>query len=196
MKFESDYIEKLAKIIADNDLTEISLEDGEQAITIRKDLPEVNMVASAPAVAAAPQAAPAAPQAASAPVPAAKEEVKGKAITSPMVGTFYAASSPDAAPFVEVGSTVNVGDVVCIIEAMKFGIPVVATDAPYGPRDIIRNNEFGILVPVGDEKMLSLELQKLLLDPNSYKHYQNQSLKRYSDFRPEKIIADFYKILE
>ena len=61
MKFESDYIEKLAKIIADNDLTEISLEDGEQAITIRKDLPEVNMVASAPAVASttAPAAAPA-----------------------------------------------------------------------------------------------------------------------------------------
>ena len=52
MKFESDYIEKLAKIIADNGLTEISLEDGEQAITIRKDLPEVNMVA-APAVQAA-----------------------------------------------------------------------------------------------------------------------------------------------
>lgn len=122
MKFESDYIEKLAKIIADNDLTEISLEDGEQAITIRKDLPEVNMVASAPAVAAVPQSAPVAPAQASAPAqaPAAKEEVKGKAITSPMVGTFYAASSPDAAPFVEVGSTVNVGDVVCIIEAMKL----------------------------------------------------------------------------
>ena len=122
MKFESDYIEKLAKIIADNDLTEISLEDGEQAITIRKDLPEVNMVASAPAVAAVPQSAPIAPAQASAPAqaPAAKEEVKGKAITSPMVGTFYAASSPDAAPFVEVGSTVNVGDVVCIIEAMKL----------------------------------------------------------------------------
>ena len=61
MKFESDYIEKLAKIIADNGLTEISLEDGEQAITIRKDLPEVNMVASAPAAmpAAVPAAAPA-----------------------------------------------------------------------------------------------------------------------------------------
>ena len=106
MKFESDYIEKLAKIIADNGLTEISLEDGEQAITIRKDLPEVNMVASAPA--AMPAAVPAA------------AEAKGKAITSPMVGTFYAASSPEAAPFVEVGSTVNVGDVVCIIEAMKL----------------------------------------------------------------------------
>lgn len=117
MKFETDYIEKLAKIIADNGLTEISLEDGEQAITIRKDLPEVSY-AAAP-VAAAPQAVPAA---SNAPVkPEAKEpEVKGKAITSPMVGTFYAASSPDAAPFVEVGSTVNAGDVVCIIEAMKL----------------------------------------------------------------------------
>ncbi len=111
MKFETDYIEKLAKIISDNGLTEISLEDGEQAITIRKDLPEVIAqapIAQAPAVQAA------------APAPSAKEEVKGKAITSPMVGTFYAASSPDAAPFVEVGSTVAAGDVVCIIEAMKL----------------------------------------------------------------------------
>ena len=46
MKFETDYIEKLAKIITDNELTEISLEDGEQAITIRKDLPEVMMCAA------------------------------------------------------------------------------------------------------------------------------------------------------
>ena len=120
MKFESDYIEKLAKIIADNGLTEISLEDGEQAITIRKDLPEVNMVA-APAVQASAPVASQAPQASAPQAPAAKEaEVKGKPITSPMVGTFYAASSPDAAPFVEVGSTVAVGDVDCIIEAMKL----------------------------------------------------------------------------
>ncbi len=148
MKFESDYIEKLAKIIADNDLTEISLEDGEQAITIRKDLPEVNMVASAPAVAAAPQVAPVAPQAASAPAqaPAAKEEVKGKAITSPMVGTFYAASSPEAAPFVEVGSTVNVGDVVCIIEAMKLMNEIKAEQAGKVVQICVKNGdpiEFG-----------------------------------------------------
>lgn len=146
MKFESDYIEKLAKIIADNDLTEISLEDGEQAITIRKDLPEVNMVASAPAVAAAPQAAPVAPQAASAQAPASKEEVKGKAITSPMVGTFYAASSPDAAPFVEVGSTVNVGDVVCIIEAMKLMNEIKAEQAGKVVQICVKNGdpiEFG-----------------------------------------------------
>ena len=118
MKFETDYIEKLAKIISDNGLTEISLEDGEQAITIRKDLPEVIAAAPAAIPAAAPVAAAQAP--ASAPVAAKEPEAKGKAITSPMVGTFYAAPSPDAAPFVEVGSTVNVGDVVCIIEAMKL----------------------------------------------------------------------------
>ena len=45
---------------------------------------------------------------------------KGKAITSPMVGTFYAAPSPDAAAFVEVGKTISQGDVVCIVEAMKL----------------------------------------------------------------------------
>ena len=147
MKFESDYIEKLAKIIADNDLTEISIEDGEQAITIRKDLPEVNMVASAPAaVAAAPQVAPQAPAQASAPAQPAKEEVKGKAITSPMVGTFYAASSPEAAPFVEVGSTVNVGDVVCIIEAMKLMNEIKAEQAGKVVQICVKNGdpiEFG-----------------------------------------------------
>ena len=146
MKFESDYIEKLAKIIADNDLTEISLEDGDQAITIRKDLPEVNMVASAPAVAAAPAPVQAAPQA-SAPQAAAKEpEAKGKAITSPMVGTFYAASSPEAAPFVEVGSTVNVGDVVCIIEAMKLMNEIKAEQAGKVTQICVKNGdpiEFG-----------------------------------------------------
>ena len=146
MKFESDYIEKLAKIIADNDLTEISLEDGEQAITIRKDLPEVNMVASAPAVAAAPAPVQAAPQA-SAPQATTKEpEAKGKAITSPMVGTFYAASSPEAAPFVEIGSTVNVGDVVCIIEAMKLMNEIKAEQAGKVTQICVKNGdpiEFG-----------------------------------------------------
>lgn len=119
MKFETDYIEKLAKIITANGLTEISLEDGEQAITIRKDLPEVVAAAAVPA---APVAAAPAVSAASAPAVTAQEAEapKGKAITSPMVGTFYSAPSPDAEPFVEVGKTISEGDVVCIIEAMKL----------------------------------------------------------------------------
>ena len=119
MKFEIDYIEKLAKIISDNELTEISLEDGEQAITIRKDLAEV---ITAP-VTAAPAAAPVVCQTTVTPahtVEVEKEATKGKAITSPMVGTFYAAPSPDAEPFVEVGKAISTGDVVCIIEAMKL----------------------------------------------------------------------------
>lgn len=122
MKFEVDYIEKLAKIVADNELTEISLEDGEQAITIRKDLPEVAVSAApvAPAYAPAPVAAAPAAPAASEPAKTAESAHKGKAITSPMVGTFYAAPSPDAASFVEVGKTISQGDVVCIIEAMKL----------------------------------------------------------------------------
>ena len=120
MKFETDYIEKLAKVLAETGLTEISLEDGEQAITLRRDV----VVSSAPQVVAAPvQATPA-----SAPAPVASAPVaadvapakKGTPITSPMVGTFYKAPSPDSEPFVSVGSTVAAGDVVCIVEAMKM----------------------------------------------------------------------------
>ena len=110
MKFDVDYIEKLAKVISDNGLTEISLEEGEQAITIRKDLPEV--IAAAPA--ASVYSAPAQGESAK------TEAHKGKAITSPMVGTFYSAPSPDADPFVEVGKSISQGDVVCIVEAMKL----------------------------------------------------------------------------
>ena len=118
MKFEIDYIEKLAKIIADNELTEISLEDGEQAITIRKDLAEVITTATAPAAAPAPVVCQTTVNPAV--VEVEKEAPKGKAITSPMVGTFYAAPSPEAEPFVEIGKTISEGDVVCIIEAMKL----------------------------------------------------------------------------
>lgn len=113
MKFDIEYVVKLAKVLADNSLTEISLEDGEQAITLRKDL-VVAPVAAAPAS----QPAPAAQQ--PAPAPSAEPAKKGKPLTSPMVGTFYSAPSPDAKPFVEVGQTISQGDVVCIVEAMKL----------------------------------------------------------------------------
>jgi acetyl-CoA carboxylase biotin carboxyl carrier protein len=121
MKFEPEYIEKLAKVITENGLTEISLEDGEQAITIRKDLPDVVM--AQPHAAAAPVTAvqvSSAQETSSAKTEKEADAPKGKAVTSPMVGTFYSASSPDAAPFVEVGSDIQTGDVVCIIEAMKL----------------------------------------------------------------------------
>lgn len=121
MKFEAEYIEKLANILADTGLTEISLEDGEQAITLRKD---VVVTTAAPQVVAAAPVQPAAQV--SAPTQAApaesveKKASKGTPITSPMVGTFYKSPSPDAEPFVSVGSTIKQGDVVCIVEAMKM----------------------------------------------------------------------------
>ncbi len=117
MKPEIDYIEKLAQIIDDKGLTEISIEDGEQAITIRK---EVIVSAASPVVAAAPVAAPQVSAQAPAPEAKAPAAKKGTAITSPMVGTFYKSPSPDSDPFVTEGSDVKQGDVVCIIEAMKM----------------------------------------------------------------------------
>ena len=110
MKFDIEYVEKLAKVLADNSLTEISIEDGEQAITLRKDV--IGAIPAPVAVSAPAQQAPA-------PAPAEPAK-KGKPLTSPMVGTFYSAPSPDAEPFVKVGQTVKEGDVVCIVEAMKL----------------------------------------------------------------------------
>ena len=118
MNFDLEYIEKLVKMVSDSELTELTLEEKESAIVIRKEKEVVQAQTVLPAPAAAVPAAPAAP---AVETEEKKEEApKGKPITSPMVGTFYSASSPGAKPFVEVGSTVSTGQVVCIIEAMKL----------------------------------------------------------------------------
>ena len=115
MKLDEAYIEKLADILMQKDLTEISVEDGEQAITLRRDTLSVPVASVAPVSVAAPVVA-----STETAVPASAENHKGKPITSPMVGTFYAASSPDAEPFVKVGQSISKGQVVCIVEAMKL----------------------------------------------------------------------------
>ena len=121
MNFDLEYIEKLVKMVSDSELTELTLEEKESAIVIRKEKEIVQAQTIVPqAIASAPVAAPAV---ASAPATTTEEkapEQKGTPITSPMVGTFYAAPSPDAEPFVEVGKTIAEGDVVCIVEAMKL----------------------------------------------------------------------------
>ena len=117
MKYDLDYIEKIAKIVTDNALTEVTLSQGEEIITIRK---ENNIIASAPAVIAQ---TPVQPEPIEEEKPL-KEEIKPpvqrKTITSPMVGAFYASPSPGAKPFVKVGDMVSTGQVVCIVEAMKL----------------------------------------------------------------------------
>lgn len=126
MQFDFEYIEKLVKLVSDSELSELVLEDSEQAIVLKKNenqvisqvVPASNMaqipLASVGTVSNNTQTS----------VETKEEEVKekpkGKPITSPMVGTFYKAPSPDASPFVTVGDMVATGQVVCIIEAMKM----------------------------------------------------------------------------
>ncbi len=112
-------VEALAKLVKENDLAKlkISTEDIDIVIEGKRcppPMPPMGMPAMPPMAAPAPAAAPAA--AAS----AAPEAVSGNIITSPIIGTFYAAPSPDKPPFVKVGDTINAGDVVCIIESMKL----------------------------------------------------------------------------
>lgn len=117
MNFDVEYIEKLSKILAEQGLTEIYLEEGETAISLRKEKEVVaTTVAAAPVAIAAPVAAAPATSAATEAAPVKK----GTPVTSPMVGTFYEASAPGAPAFVSVGQTISAGQVVCIVEAMKL----------------------------------------------------------------------------
>ena len=112
-------VKKLIEMLEESSLSEIEIREGEEAIRIsRGSSGGTQVVHMAPApMHAAPPAAPAAPAAAT-PAPAALPA--GHAVISPMVGTFYRAASPEAKSFVDVGSQVNVGDTLCIIEAMKM----------------------------------------------------------------------------
>lgn len=115
MNFDIEYIQELAQILKNNELTEISLENEDGAITIRKDV-IVSPSSVAPGTAAVAPVQTVSPANAE-PVAEIK---KGTPIVSPMVGTFYTSPSPEAKPFVTVGQTVSKGDKVCIIEAMKL----------------------------------------------------------------------------
>lgn len=109
-------IEELARVMKENDLTALEVEEEGLSVKLEKK-PEVGAVLSAaPAKASAPFA-PAAADGAEAPVP---QKEAGTLVISPTVGVFYAASSPDSKPFVEVGDHVKKGDILCIIEAMKL----------------------------------------------------------------------------
>lgn len=114
------YIRELAGIFQDHELDELEIETGETRMLLRRgDMPVVTPVA-APVAAAPVAAAPVAAVAAPAAPAAAPAQLPGDYITSPFVGTFYAAPRPDAPPFVEVGAKVQPGATVCIVEAMKL----------------------------------------------------------------------------
>lgn len=117
-------VKKLIELLEESNIDEIEIKEGEESVRISRNSAAA---AAAPAHAApTPVAAPVAP-AAPAPSPAAAPTtadaapaLTGHIIKSPMVGTYYQAASPGSPSFVEVGQHVKVGDVICIVEAMKM----------------------------------------------------------------------------
>lgn len=114
-------VKKLIELLEESNIDELEIHEGEESVRISRNSGR-GMVAAAPYM-AAPVAAPAAaPVAAPAAVetPAAAAEPAGHIVRSPMVGTFYRSPSPGASSFVDIGKSVQPGDVLCIVEAMKM----------------------------------------------------------------------------
>ena len=110
-------VKKLIELLEESNIAELEIHEGEESVRItRVSQTATQVVTAAPLAAAAPiAAAPAATETSS-----SEPEISGHKVTSPMVGTFYRSSSPGTSPFVEVGQSINVGDTLCIIEAMKL----------------------------------------------------------------------------
>jgi len=120
-------IKNLISMIADSDVNEVSIEEGDFKIKVKKQsdnqFAREQIYYAPPASAPSPAPQPAAASAESAaadPAKSAVAETTGLTIKSPIVGTYYCKPSPDADPFISVGQTVKKGDVLCIVEAMKI----------------------------------------------------------------------------
>lgn len=107
-------VKKLIELLEESGIAELEIKEGEESVRISRQSAVTQY--AAPALAAAPAAPVASP--AAAPLPAT--EPRGHHVKSPMVGTYYGAASPTSEPFVKEGQQVNVGDTLCIIEAMKM----------------------------------------------------------------------------
>jgi acetyl-CoA carboxylase biotin carboxyl carrier protein len=114
-------LKKLIDLVQESGIAELEITEGEEKVRISRagnavQTAVMTMPQAATMMAAAPAAVAAAP-AATSETPA---EPEGHEVKSPMVGTFYRSSAPGAKPFVEIGQSVNAGDTLCIIEAMKL----------------------------------------------------------------------------
>ena len=124
MRVDTDMVGQLTELLDKGNLSEIEVQDGERRIVVKRQL----SAAPAAAPAAAPPAPPA-PAAAPAAAPPATAGDHPGAVKSPMVGTVYLSGEPGSAPFVTVGASVNAGDTLVIIEAMKVMNPITAPRA-------------------------------------------------------------------
>lgn len=133
-------VKKLIELLEESNIDEIEIKEGEESVRIsRNGAAALSMAAQAAPVYAAPPAPPApAPEIAAPPVAAIPA---GHALQSPMVGTFYRSPSPSSPAFVEVGQTVNVGDIICIVEAMKMMNQIEADKAGTVSAILVENGQ-------------------------------------------------------
>ncbi|HLR78063.1 MAG TPA: acetyl-CoA carboxylase biotin carboxyl carrier protein [Burkholderiaceae bacterium] len=134
-------LKTLIDLVSESDISELEITEGDDKVKIVKASPVTQTVAYMPeqtVVAAPAAAAPAAAAPAEAPAPAAPS---GHTVKAPMVGTFYRAPNPGAAPFVEVGQTVKEGDPLCIIEAMKLLNEIEADKSGVIQEILVENGE-------------------------------------------------------
>ncbi|MDM9560475.1 MULTISPECIES: acetyl-CoA carboxylase biotin carboxyl carrier protein [Bordetella] len=134
-------LKTLIDLVAESGIAELEITEGEGKVRIVKFSQTVQPVAyhvpEAPAAAAPAAAAPAAP----APAAEAAPAIQGHVVKAPMVGTFYRAPNPGAAPFVDVGQSVKEGDPLCIIEAMKLLNEIEADKAGVIKEILVENGE-------------------------------------------------------
>lgn len=109
-------VKKLIELLEESGIAELEIKEGEESVRISRYSASAPVMQMAAPAMAAPVAA-AAPATVAAP---AAVDMSGQQIKSPMVGTFYSSASPTSGPFVTEGQKVNVGDTLCIIEAMKM----------------------------------------------------------------------------
>jgi acetyl-CoA carboxylase biotin carboxyl carrier protein len=109
-------LKKLIDLVEESGISELELTEGEEKVRISRTLMQAAPVTQYVSAVAPAQSS----VASTAPVEATAPEEAGQIVKSPMVGTFYRASSPDAKAFVDVGSNINSGETLCIIEAMKL----------------------------------------------------------------------------
>jgi acetyl-CoA carboxylase biotin carboxyl carrier protein len=108
-------VKKLIELVEESGVAELEITEGEESVRICRYPTSMPATITAPAPVAAPSV-----HAAELPAAAPAAEPEGHKVTAPMVGTYYAAPSPTAEPFVQVGDEVQVGDTLCVIEAMKM----------------------------------------------------------------------------
>ncbi|HEY6451184.1 MAG TPA: acetyl-CoA carboxylase biotin carboxyl carrier protein [Steroidobacteraceae bacterium] len=139
-------IKKMIELLEESGIAEIEIKEGEETLRIARVLPGQQAAfapahpapaAAMPAASPAPEARAPAPVAAPAPARAAGEHI----VTAPMVGTYYAAPSPGAKNFVEIGDEVELGQVMCIIEAMKMMNQIESEKAGTVQAILVKNGE-------------------------------------------------------